>query len=276
MDKIYEKITARPQWAKSAEQIWNERFEKLTEEGGMGSEPTTSTSMRTKSFSLRSLALYAAAAAAALLVIASGISLLYTKHISTQPGACLTAQLPDGSQVILSSGTSVSYHPLLWSVSPKVSLEGEALFSGHHAEGFEVKMDMGTISVLGTTFDAKTYDGTLAVACLDGSVRVTSDNQSVVLSAREQTVLKNGKMEVVPVGDQESVSGWVHGIFSFDNKPLNEVIKDVERFYDVHIAVPAGIDTLRYTGRFTKDRSAQEVVDIVGNTFGLKFRILKP
>lgn len=276
MDKIYEKITARPVWAKSAGQIWDERFESLTSGAAAESAPSAPATPHRRTALLRRTAWYAAAAAALLLIV-SAVAVLYTREVATRPGAaCLTAQLPDGSQVILSSGTRVSWRPLLWRLSPKVSLEGEALFSGHHASGFEVKAAMGTISVLGTTFDATAFDSTLAVACLEGSVRVSAARETVVLTQCQQTVMKDGKLQVEPVGDQESVSGWIHGVFSFDNRPLDEVIRVVQRFYNVRIAAPADIDTLRYTGRFTKDLSAREVVDIVGSTFGLKFRILRP
>jgi hypothetical protein len=49
----------------------------------------------------------------------------------------------------------------------------------------------------------------------------------------------------------------------------------VERNYGVKIETSANIDTMRYTGRFTRDKSVENVLTIIGQPYGITFKITK-
>lgn len=272
MKKIVEDITAVPHWDKTTKQIWDERFDALTDDSGDADEKDTS---KVRIVRLRHRMIAILSSAAAVLLLFSATAFLYTKDISALPGKTNITHLPDGSLAEISSGSSISYHPLLWLISPEVKMTGEAFFSGRHAKGFSVKTETGDINVLGTTFNARSYHEVLEVACIDGKVEVKEKNTSVVLTANMQTRIENGKKITGTISDSESVVGWTKGIFSFYDKPLADVLKDVERYFDVKIAAPTGIDTLRYTGRFTREKTPQEVLAIIGQPYGLTFKIIK-
>jgi transmembrane sensor len=270
--KLVEDITAIPQWDKTAKQIWNERFDALTSDSSDTDEKET---FKAKTVGLRPKMIYILSSVAVVLFLFSAMLFMYTKNVNALPGKLSITHLPDGSLVEVSSGSSISYHPLLWMISPKVKMTGEAFFSGRHTRGFSVKTEAGDINVLGTTFNAKSYNGILEVACIEGKVEVKEKNMFVVLTANMQTKIEKGKKTTSPISDSESVVGWTKGIFSFYDKPLADVLKDVERYFDVKIAAPAGIDTLRYTGRFTREKTPQEVLAIIGQPYGLTFKIIK-
>jgi transmembrane sensor len=272
VEKIDETITAVPQWDKSAKQVWDERFATLTENDRMTDDEKT---VIAKTISLRSRITYIASIAAAVLILISATAFLYTKNVNAVFGQTLITHFPDGSLAELSSGSTVSYKPYLWLVSPNVKMTGEVYFSGKHTKDFTVKTDMGSITVLGTSFNASTYHNKLQVACVEGKVSVSNDLSSVLLTANMQTTIENKKMSTVRVSDMEDVTGWTRGIFSFNNKPLKEVLADIERYYDVSVAVPQGIDTLRYTGRFTRDKSPQEVLGIIAHTYGITLKLIR-
>lgn len=273
MKKLDEKITAVPQWDKSAKQIWDERFAALTENDSQTDEKMT---VMAKTMSLRSRITYIASVAAAVLVLISATAFLYTKNVSAELGQTRVTHLPDGSLAELSAGSSISYRPLLWMISPNVKMDGEAYFSGKHAKNFTVKTEQGDITVLGTSFDACTYHNKLQVACVEGKVKVANELSSVVLTANMQTIVVNKKMSTTHINDiVEDVTGWTKGVFSFNNKPLKEVLDDIERYYGVNVAEPEGIDTLRYTGRFTRDKSPEEVVGIIAQTYGITLKLIR-
>ena len=270
--KLDDKITAKPHWDKSAEDVWNERFAALTEDDG-NEVQTDSAEVRT--ISILGWTKRILSAAAVILVIFSATAYLYTKNIQAPTGQVLSAILPDGSEVRMSSTSEISYRPLLWMFAHDVKLSGEAYFSGHHVKGFSVKTNNGNIDVLGTSFNARTFDNRLEVACIDGRVKVITHQSSVVLTAGMQTATQDGQLKTAHFTDAESITGWTHGVFSFYDRSLADVIKDVERNYGVKIETSANIDTMRYTGRFTRDKSVENVLTIIGQPYGITFKITK-
>jgi ferric-dicitrate binding protein FerR (iron transport regulator) len=284
--KLDKNITAVPQWKKSADEVWNDRFEALVNGSKLeGSDQRVSsqaeaeeavpTDMVAKKIDIRKYITYILSSAAVLVVLFGAAAFLYKEDLNAQPGETRIVHLPDGTLAEISSGSNLSYRPLLWMVQPEVDMAGEVYFSGHHAKGFKVNTEHGCISVLGTSFNAKTYDGKLNVACIDGKVEVKDHLSSVILTDRMQTTLDDGRVTTSTISDTECVVGWTKGVFSFYDKPLLDVLKDVERYYNVKVSAPEGIDTLMYTGRFTREKTPEEVLAIIGQPYGITLKIIK-
>lgn len=269
MKKLDGKITAVPKWDKSAEQIWDERFDALTSADAIGKNVD-----KVKSISTWHRVRYFVSAAAALVIIMTATSLLYVKSFSSEVGQMRIVHLPDGSTAELSAGTTISIRPILWPLIPRVEMDGEAYFSGKHTKGFTVNTEKGNITVIGTSFNVNAIDN-LSVACLEGKIKVSNDKSTVVLTANQQATEENGQMKIARIEDAESVTGWTKGIFSFNNEPLKDVLLDVERYYGVKVSVSDNIDTLRYTGRFTRDRYPEEVLSIISQTYGITLKLVK-
>lgn len=272
MKKLDETITARPVWDMTTEQVWQKRFASLLDDDSLTDERTEGTA---KTVSLGRRIARIASVAAVLLVLISATAFLYTKKVTAPLGQTSKASLPDGSSAELSSASTITYRPLLWFLSPTVTMEGEAYFSGSHAKNFTVKTDKGSITVLGTSFSASTCHHKLLVACVEGKVRVADGASAVVLTANMQTVLMDKRAKTTRITDMDDVTGWTRGVFSFNNKPLREVLDDVERYYGVSVLAPAGIDTLRYTGRFTREKSPKDVLEIIAQTYGIALKIVR-
>ena len=272
--KIDDKITAVPQWDKTAKEVWDERFAALTDDEE-DEEQTPSAPAPTLRIAVWGKRLFSVAAA--LLLLFSATAYFYAKNLKAATGQTLAVVLPDGSQAQLSSASELSYRPLLWMLSHKVTLQGEAYFSGHHAKNFTVETANGDINVLGTSFNARSFDDQLEVACIDGRVKVSTRQASVVLTAGMETATRAGQEQLTTrhFTDAESITGWTHGVFFFYNRPLTDVLKEVERHYGVKIETADNIDTLRYTGRFTRDKSAADVLTIIGQPYGITFKITK-
>lgn len=273
MKKLDSGITIKPKWEKTPDQVWNERFAALMDDDKESEDGDKSKHSGTIDFWRRTRYIWSVAAVVLLFIL--GTAFIYTKEIKGVPGCACSITLPDGSMAQISPTTVITYHPIVWAFSHRVDMVGEAYFSGHHAKGFSVKTPQGEIEVLGTSFNARTYDDKLIVTCIDGKVKVKTKQTAVELVADMETTLCNGALTTQHLPDAKSAVEWTKGVFSFYNRPIMDVLKDVERYYGIKIGAPQGIDTLRYTGRFTQKKSAQEVLAIIGQPYGLKFEIIK-
>ena len=141
-------------------------------------------------------------AAAAVLVIAAFIGLFYYTS-GNQP----TIVAHSGSEkisVILEDGTKVTLRPnssLIKLTSAEndrsYSLEGEAFFDvvSDSDHPFSVDAGAGTITVLGTRFNASNWGSATQVYLEEGRVRFTGpDSQSVELSPGEDSSIQDGKL----------------------------------------------------------------------------------
>ncbi len=117
------------------------------------------------------------AAAVALLVGISVLMQVYTKTITIPAGQHSHILLRIMSHVRLNAQTTLSYKPLLWKFSRKVSLEGEAYFEVQKGKKFEVISTNGKTVVLGTSFNIYSRNNNYQVTCVTGKVRVTRNQR---------------------------------------------------------------------------------------------------
>lgn len=61
-------------------------------------------------------------------------------------------------------------------------------------------------------------------------------------------------------------------MFDFNDAPLEEVILEIEAAYGIRVVRPADMNH-RYTGTFSRNRPAEDVLEIVGEPFAITFKI---
>lgn len=193
-------------------------------------------------------------AAAALFLVAGAGALalgpLATERVSAAPGARATALLPDGSQVQLDGGSTLSWRrgfrsPFGASAVRQVTLDGTAFFSvTHDGRPFVVRTYNASVRVLGTQFAVRarqeTDGGGTAVEVREGRVAVRGAADSTVqLGAGERTLVAAGARVPAAVGTVpvERVGAWLRGGFAVVDAPLGAILRDLERHYGVHIAM---------------------------------------
>ena len=113
-------------------------------------------------------------AAAVAVLIAAAVFYISTldETFTAQYAQRTEVVLPDASEVILNSGSKLSYSERKWDEERKLSLEGEAFFKVAKGEKFTVNTSLGSVSVLGTQFNVKSREGFFEVTCYAGLVRV--------------------------------------------------------------------------------------------------------
>ena len=172
------------------------------------------------------------------------------REYATQPGQRLQLELPDSSRVLLSVGTRLRV-PRDFAVSARaVDLDGEAYFVVRHdpRRPFLVHTRWGVTEDLGTSFDVRAYpeDDYLQVVVAAGRValRAGEGGSDSVLSlrSRDRGVLDaHGVLRATAGVSLGDYLGWTRGTLVFHDAPLGEVVTQLERWYDVDIAVSDAI-----------------------------------
>lgn len=255
-----EDIKITPKWNKSKDEIWNEIFEELE-------EPKTASKVKQLLFWR-----YAVAAVVIIMIVSGTFACLYRETIQVVRGTQQAVVLPDGSKVKLNAESELTYKPYWWFVSRNVELKGEAFFEVMPGSQFTVKSLQNKVRVLGTSFNVFARQERYSVTCLTGKVEVEVNENEILLTPDMQLIFRNNKLKVLDKTDGMRSIGWTQSKFSFIGVPLADVISEIERQYDIRVITSSDLDYL-YTGNFSKERSPEEILEIVGRPFGIIFKI---
>lgn len=190
--------------------------------------------------------------------------------------------LYDGTKVWLNSGTKFKYPVVFNSNSRDVFIEGEAYFNVAKDKDHPFIVNLGklNIKVLGTRFNVCAYpdDNEFSATLDEGSVKAinTSIDMCLELKPGEQIILNrqtNG-MKLYKV-DTELYTSWKEGMLKFENAPFDELIRKMERWYDVKINVEPNVNTKGHYTMTIKTESLREMLKVVSKTTAIKYEIIE-
>ncbi|WP_423130184.1 FecR family protein [Gaoshiqia sp. Z1-71] len=173
-----------------------------------------------------------------------------TAEIRVPNGEKAELTLPDGSRVWLNSGTTFRFPQQFAENSREVSLAGEAFFEVVKGKTpFIVASGYGNIRVLGTSFNVRAYDNLDYQATLvEGKIQFITEEKEQLLTPGQQLSLTAGReLTVEPVDPAKAIS-WKNGFISFENEPLSEVMKRLERHFGIQISLDEPLAPIRFTG----------------------------
>ena len=214
-----------------------------------------------------SLGIFLKVAAVLLIGVVSGGIALYVQQnteeidkqsiavhtVSTEFSEKKTISLSDGSEIILASGSVLSYKEN-WLQQPiqRVTLQkGEAFFSIQPDENgnpgiprFEVETEDGTTSVMGTRFTVSTYGSGTQVVLEEGEVRVTVSRLDErvpftrILAPGEMASWEKDQsgIEMREVNPRVYTS-WTSNQLFFDDTPLSNLVHRIEKTYGVNVEI---------------------------------------
>jgi ferric-dicitrate binding protein FerR (iron transport regulator) len=141
--------------------------------------------------------------------------------------------LPDGSQVILSPGSTLRYATAFDADRRDVRLEGEAYFAVTHdtRRPFVVRAGELVAEDLGTEFVVRAYpeDRYGRVVVREGQVRVGS----TIVGPGQLGRLTTGGALVVESVDMVSWFAWTRGRLNLDGTSLRDALPKLSRWYDL-------------------------------------------
>jgi ferric-dicitrate binding protein FerR (iron transport regulator) len=213
---------------------------------------------------------------AAIFIVVFGVLAFFhqtnAETIKTAMAETTVIALPDDSQVLLQPGSELSYNAMSWFLTREVSLDGEAFFEVAKGKSFTVNTQAGQVEVLGTKFNVKVTSQKLNVVCYEGRVKATQNKATEVISANEFVVLKNGNLEnksKIQLNKLPTETSYYHII----DEEFLELVKDVERYYNVRISIEGLKIKKHFTGKLPKN-NAEKALEIISKTFQLKLKTL--
>lgn len=186
-------------------------------------------------------------------------------------------QLSDGSTVWLNVGSSITYPSYFTGNTREVQMTGEAYFDIKHDadKPFYVQRGGASVSVLGTRFNVNAYDDEKAikVTLLEGSVEVQKSAEKLRISPGQQAVIAAGSaMRLVKDADLEEVMAWKNGWFYFNRLGLPEIMRQLEKWYDVDVLYEGEKTTKKFSGMVNRNNNLSEVLKLM-EMAGIQFRI---
>jgi len=195
--------------------------------------------------------LWRIAAAIAVIFVASYFYIAtLDESVSTQYAERSEVTLPDNSEIILNADSRITYSEKNWSKERNISLEGEAFFKVAKGQKFTVATKDGLVTVLGTQFNVENRRGFFEVTCYEGLVSVTYNGKKTKLPAGNSFVAIDGVVSKSesPVNTTPS---WMNNESTFKSIPLNYVLDEFERQYNIEVKTQnVNLEQL-FTGSFS-------------------------
>lgn len=127
---------------------------------------------------------------------------------------------------------------------------------------FSVSAGQGLISAQASRFEVRHLGDAVCVTCMQGRVNVTLAGKMQTLRAEQQMVYGKAAPVVSSV-DTQSQSDWQHGVLSFRQTALNQVISEINRYRPGRLVLMAtSLEQKPVSGRFRIDDLDKAIAQI--------------
>jgi ferric-dicitrate binding protein FerR (iron transport regulator) len=186
--------------------------------------------------------------------------------MSTPKGGKYQLLLPDGSKVWLNAASSITYPVVFSGRERKVTITGEAYFEVQkdNEHPFIVNLGGVDITVLGTEFNINAYpdEQDTRVTLLQGAVKVTKTGKTVLLRPGDQARITQ-TLQVTSQVNTDAVIAWKNGTFDFTGVPLDVILRQLSRWYDVDIIYQGPVKNVNIGGEIGMDLNLSQVLKVL-------------
>ncbi|MDQ0110211.1 ferric-dicitrate binding protein FerR (iron transport regulator) [Chitinophaga terrae (ex Kim and Jung 2007)] len=186
--------------------------------------------------------------------------------LTTPKGRQFRIQLPDGTTAWLNAASSIRFPTQFANDARRVDITGEVYFEAASMmkDGKPVPFLVNAdnkfeVTVLGTHFNVNAYadEPALNTTLLEGKVAVAVGKQKLVLKPGDQASLimrgkEAGKM-TVKAADIGKALAWKNGVFDFEDARIDEVMRQLKRWYDIDVKYESGVPDIEFVGKMTRD-----------------------
>lgn len=190
---------------------------------------------------------------------------------------CLT--LSDGTRVWLNSETSIQYPVVFGTKERRVFIQGEAYFevAKDTKKPFTVQFMSSSVTVLGTSFNIRAYpeEKQSQTTLAEGSVRIYSPGSSILLKPGEQAEVNalSGEMVKKEV-EVKTFTSWKDGRFVFEQEPLENIMRTLERWYDIRVIFrDEGAKRISLSGNLKRYGDFSQVMNMLQMTGDVRFEL---
>jgi ferric-dicitrate binding protein FerR (iron transport regulator) len=204
--------------------------------------------------------------------------------LSTPKGREFKVLLPDGTQAWLNSSSSIRYPTQFNNNKRAVDITGEVYFevatqqTAGKKTPFIVHINTpqgnaGQVEVLGTHFNINAYDNIASTTLLEGRVKVLADTNNQ--QHKKAVILKPGQQAQVTINDRrihtqeadvDKVMAWRRGFFNFDDARLDEVMKQLARWYDLDVEYAGEVPAIQFEGELNRQMNLAGVLKALEDT----------
>lgn len=224
--------------------------------------------------------------AAACLILLAGLWMVWQQQrergdvtVYNPSGRIMRVTLPDSSRVWLNAASSLRY-ARAFSRHRELYLDGEGYFdvAEDAAHPFTVHSGTLTTTVLGTSFDVRSFGTEISttVTVVRGKVKV--DNAGKVLDqltpARQlQWDHRTAQYQTVAI-DTSNVLAWQRGVFQFSGDPLVSIAGSLERWYNMKIIFKdTAVGKCKLYASFYNTVTISELLETVSHVIDIKWAI---
>jgi len=204
-------------------------------------------------------------------------------EISSPKGNVSKCVLPDGTEVWINTASSISYNASDFNKEIReINLKGEAYFYVLKNEElpFKVSTQFGCVCVTGTKFNVKAYPetNTFETVLSEGSVTLnlySNNQQEIKLAPGERAIFNADKNDLhISHVDSEMFSSWRNGEIIFKDATLNDLIKELERIYDIRFYLEdEKLGEYRFRGMFSYNNNLIDALEKIKKTAQLDYSI---
>ncbi len=207
--------------------------------------------------------------------------------ISTPKGGQYQIVLSDGTKVWLNASSSLRYPNAFPDGERVVELTGEGYFEVAEASfisdqgqqkkrvPFKVLTQDQVVEVLGTHFNINGYkdEGAIKTTLLEGRVRVKSIpyNSSKELLPGQQSVLEQSDWKITKANVEEAIA-WKNEIFYFNNTPIDKLMRQISRWYNIEVEYTGEIPSEFFTGEMSRNVSLHVLLKFLKDS-GVDYQI---
>lgn len=192
----------------------------------------------------------AAAAAVAVLMVLSGVSVYWLMSSRPAQQYALTAPrgskthvlLPDSTEVWLNAGSTLRYASDFNEKSRNVTLDGEGYFQVRHkhdGQEFTVHTSGYDVVVKGTRFTVSAYsdEPRVTTALLQGSVCISHGQDRMMMRPGETVMLDRATGRLIKYSNSDGQHVWTNNGANYGEITLGEFARILSRQYDVDIDI---------------------------------------
>ena len=233
-----------------------------------------------KRFSVHTLWVERAKAAAVVAIVLLGTHYWDNKHQTVESSALQSIYAPagqrteimlaDGTKVWLNSRSTLTFPEKFKDNNRKVKLDGEGYFvvAKNKERPFIVETSKCNVKVLGTEFNVLAYaeDSVWETSLLKGAVEIQlSDPSAGVLKLEPNTMASLKGTRLVKGRIKESdYFLWREGLLCFNDISVRDMIEKLKLYYGVDIVVNnTSIFKNRYTGKFRTKDGVEHVLKVL-------------
>lgn len=199
-----------------------------------------------------------------------------THTLYTPRAAQYKVILPDGTAVWLNAASSLRYPTSFEGSDREVSLNGEAYFevAKMPSKKFIVKTSRAAINVVGTHFNVNAYadEGTVTTTLVEGSVIVETEKELLKLSPGQEAIIDSSEHGRISNTDVSLATAWKEHLFRFQNTPIPQIMKEIERWYNVKVVFRGNI-TERFTGVLPRDLALGQLLAVLDKSGKFSFEV---